>query len=37
MPNGSPTPKTILYKEVENIKQALINNGFPNYIVNEQL
>ena len=25
--------KTIFYKEVENIKQALINNGFPNYIV----
>ena len=22
--------KTIIYKEVENIKQALINNGFPN-------
>ena len=29
--------KTIFYKEVENIKQALINNGFPNYIVNEQI
>ena len=27
--------KTIFYKEVENIKQALINNGFPNNIVDE--
>ena len=29
--------KTIFYKEVESIKQALINNGFPNYIVDEQI
>ena len=29
--------KTIFYKEVENIKQALIDNGFPNYIVDEQI
>ena len=29
--------KTIFHKEVENIKQALINNGFPNYIVDEQI
>ena len=29
--------KTIFYKEVDNIKQALINNGFPNYIVDEQI
>ena len=29
--------KTIFYEEVENIKQALINNGFPNYIVDEQI
>ena len=29
--------KTIFYKEVENIKQALINNGFPHYIVDEQI
>ena len=29
--------KTIFYKEVENIKQAPINNGFPNYIVHEQI
>ena len=29
--------KTIFYKEVGNIKQALINNGFPNYIVDEQI
>ena len=29
--------KTIFYKELENIKQALINNGFPNYIVDEQI
>ena len=29
--------KTIFYKEIENIKQALINNGFPNYIVDEQI
>ena len=29
--------KTIFYKEVENIKQALVNNGFPNYIVDEQI
>ena len=29
--------KTIFYKEVENIKQALINNGFSNYIVDEQI
>ena len=28
--------KTIFYKEVENIKQTL-NNGFPNYIVDEQI
>ena len=25
------------YKEVENIKQTLVNNGFPNYIVDEQI
>ena len=31
------SPKTIFYKEVENIKQALINNGFTNYIVDEQI
>ena len=29
--------RTIFYKEMENIKQALINNGFPNYIVDEQI
>ena len=29
--------KTIFYKEVKNIKHALINNGFPNYIVDEQI
>ena len=29
--------KTMFYKDVENIKQALINNGFPNYIVDEQI
>ena len=29
--------KTIFYKEVENIKQALINNRFPNYIFDEQI
>ena len=29
--------KTIFYKGVENIKQALVNNGFPNYIVDEQI
>ena len=29
--------KTIFYKEVENIKQALINNEFPNYIVDVQI
>ena len=29
--------KTIFCKEIENIKQALINNGFPNYIVDEQI
>ena len=29
--------KSIYYKEVENIKQALINNRFPNYIVDEQI
>ena len=27
--------KTIFHKEVENIKQGLINNGFPNYIVEQ--
>ena len=27
----------MFYKDVENIKQALINNGFPNYIVDEQI
>ena len=25
----------IFYKELENIKQTLINNGFPNYIVDK--
>ena len=29
--------KTIFYEEVENIRQALINNGFPNYIVDKQI
>ena len=29
--------KTIFYKEIENTKQALINNRFPNYIVDEQI
>ena len=29
--------KTIFYKETENIKQALINNGSSNYIVDEQI
>ena len=29
--------KTIFYKEIENIKQALMHNGFPNYIVDEQI
>ena len=29
--------KIIFYKEVENIKQALINNGFPIYIVDERI
>ena len=29
--------KTIFYKELENIKQAVINNGFLNYIVNEHI
>ena len=29
--------KTIFYKEVKNIKQALINNGFPRYIADEQI
>ena len=29
--------KTIFYKELESIKQALINNGFPNYIIDEQI
>ena len=29
--------KTIFYKGVENIKQALIKNGFPNYIVDQQI
>ena len=29
--------KTLFYKEVKNIKQALIDNGFPNYIVDEQI
>ena len=27
----------MFYKAVENIKEALINNGFPNYIVDEQI
>ena len=26
---------TVFYKEVENIKKALLNNGFRNYIVDE--
>ena len=29
--------KTIFYKEIENIKQALIYNGFPNNFVDEQI
>ena len=29
--------KRIFFTEVENIKQAVINNGFPNYIVDEQI
>ena len=29
--------KTIFYKELKNIKQTLISNGFPNYIVDEQI
>ncbi len=29
--------KTIFHKEIKNIKQTLINNQFPNYIVNEQI
>ena len=29
--------KTIFYKEVENVKQALINNRFPIYTVEEQI
>ena len=29
--------KTIFYKDIENIKQVLINNGFPKYIVDEQI
>ena len=32
-----PSSKTIFPKEVENIIQALTNNGFPNYIVDEQI
>ena len=35
--NRSLCSKTIFYKEVENIKKAFINNGFPNYIVEEQI
>ena len=27
--------KTIFYKEIKSIKRALINNGFPNYIVEQ--
>ena len=29
--------KTISYKEIKNIKQTLINNGFPNYIDDDQI
>ena len=29
--------KAIFYKELENIKQTLINKSFPNYIVDEQI
>ena len=29
--------KTIFYKELKNGNQTLINNGFPNYIVDEQI
>ena len=29
--------KTIFYKEIKTIKQTLINNGFPNYIADEQI
>ena len=29
--------KTIFHKESENIKIALISNGFPNYIADEQI
>ena len=29
--------KTIFHKKLENIKQTIINNGFPNYIFDEQI
>ena len=29
--------RNYFYKEVENIKKALIDNGFSNYIVDEQI
>ena len=29
--------KTIFYKQVKNIKKSLINNWFPNFIVDEQI
>ena len=35
--NVISSSKTIFYKEVKSIKQALIDNGFLNYIVDEQI
>ena len=37
MPNWSSPPKQYFIKREKNIKQALINNGFPNYIVEEKI
>ena len=31
------TTKTIFCKKIKNIKQTLINNGFPNYIVDKRI
>ena len=31
------SPRTIFLNELKNIKQTLINNGFPNYIVDTEI
>ena len=32
-----PSSKTIFYKELKNIKQTIVNNNFPNKLINQQI